>query len=64
MSSVEVEKHYFKVDYVAKIRSFEVAERINENFQISIAEEEIFVPDRATFNIKQERNHCGHEMKF
>ena len=64
MTDRDIEKTYPNAEFVAKLRRLADSIETGENFEIQIANERIYVPDRATFNIEHEREGENHEIEF
>ncbi|XAL98177.1 amphi-Trp domain-containing protein [Phycisphaeraceae bacterium D3-23] len=64
MADRDIEKTYSNSEFVAKLRRLADSIETGENFEIQIANERIYVPDRATFNIEHEREGDEHEVEF
>ena len=64
MSDRDIEKSYTNSEFVDKLRRLADSIESGENFEIQIAGERIYVPDRATFNIEHEREDGDHEIEF
>ena len=60
----DIEKSYPTDEFVAKLRRLADCLESGENFEIQIAGERIYVPDRATFNIEHEREDGVEEIEF
>ena len=60
----DIEKTYSNADFVAKLRRLADCIESGENFEISVAGERIYVPDRAVFSIEHERGDGEHELEF
>ena len=60
----DIEKDYPVTEFVAKLRRLADALETGERFEIQIANERIFVPARATYNIEHERGEDGEEIEF
>lgn len=60
----DIEKSYPKDEFVAKLRRLADCIERGENFEIQVAGERIYVPDRAVFNIEHEREDGEHELEF
>jgi amphi-Trp domain-containing protein len=60
----DVERDYPKVDFVAKLRRLADAIESGDSFEIQIANERIYVPVRAQFNIEHERTDDDEEIEF
>ena len=66
MSKLErdVEKEYTNKQFVEKLRRLADSIETGENFEIQIAGERIYVPDRARFTVEHEREDGEHEIEF
>jgi len=64
MTDRDIEKTYSNSEFVAKLRRLADSIETGENFEIQIAGERIYVPDRAVFNIEHEREGEDHEVEF
>ena len=60
----DIEKAYSTSEFVAKLRRLADDLEAGENFEIQVAGERIYVPDRATFNIEHEREDGEEELEF
>ena len=60
----DVEKGYPTAEFVAKLRRLADCLESGENFEIQVAGERIYVPDRAVFNIEHERADGAEELEF
>ena len=60
----DIEKDYPTDQFVAKLRRLADALEAGENFEIQVAGERIYVPDRAEFNIEHERGDGEEELEF
>ena len=60
----DMEKSYPTADFAAKLRRLADCLESGENFEIQVAGERIYVPDRAVFNIEHEREDGGQELEF
>jgi amphi-Trp domain-containing protein len=60
----DIEKHYSKTEFVAKLRRLADAIENDERFEIQIAGERIYVPVRAEYNIEHERSDDEEEIEF
>lgn len=60
----DIEKEYSQAEFVEKIRRLADCIEKGENFEIQIAGERIYVPDRARFTIEHEREDGAHEIEF
>lgn len=60
----DIEKDYSKSEFVAKLRRLADALEAGEKFEIQIANERIYVPVRAKYNIEHERSGSEEEIEF
>lgn len=60
----DIEKDYSKQEFAAKLRRLADCIESGENFEIQVAGERIYVPDRAVFNIEHERGDGEEELEF
>ena len=60
----DIEKEYSTSEFVAKLRRLADDLEAGENFEIQVAGERIYVPDRAVFNIEHEREDGEEELEF
>ncbi len=60
----DIEKGYPTDDFVAKLRRPADCLESAGNFEIQVAGERIYVPDRAVFNIEHEREDGAEELEF
>ncbi|MEL6629746.1 MAG: amphi-Trp domain-containing protein [Bacteroidota bacterium] len=60
----DIEKSYSKSEFVAKLRRLADAIENDERFEIQIANERIYVPKRAIYNIEHEREDGEEEIEF
>ena len=60
----DIEKHYPKADFVAKLRRLADAIENGDRFEIKLAGERIYVPVRAEFSIEHERSDDEEEIEF
>ena len=60
----DIEKGYPTADFVAKLRRLADCLESGENFEIQVAGERIYVPDRAVFNIEHKRADGAEELEF
>lgn len=63
-SDRDIEKIYSTSEFVAKLRRLADALEAGERFEIQIANERIYVPVRAQFNIEHERSGTEEEIEF
>ena len=60
----DIQKTYSNADFAAKLRRLADAVESGENFEIQVAGERIYVPDRAEFSIEHERGDGEEELEF
>ena len=60
----DIEKTYTTSEFVAKLRRLADDLEAGENFEIQVAGERIYVPNRAMFNIEHEREDGEEELEF
>ena len=60
----DIEKSYSNAEFAEKLRRLADSVESGENFEIQVAGERIYVPDRAVFNIEHERAGDAHELEF
>jgi amphi-Trp domain-containing protein len=60
----DIEKEYSAKQYAEKLRRLADCIENDENFEIQIAGERIYVPNHAVFNIEHEREDGEHEVEF
>ena len=60
----DTEKSYPLDQFVAKLRRLADDLEAGENFEIQVAGERIYVPDRAAVNIEHERSDEEEELEF
>lgn len=60
----DIEKDYSTAEFVAKLRRLADALEAGEKFEIQIANERIYVPVRAKYNIEHERSGSEEEIEF
>ena len=60
----DIEKKYSNKDFVAKLRRLADSIENGKKFEIQIADERIYVPVRAEFNIEHEREGIEEEIEF
>jgi len=60
----DIEKDYTAKQYADKLRRLADCIESGENFEIQVAGERIYVPDRAIFNIEHEREDGSEELEF
>lgn len=64
MSDRDIEKSYPVDQFVEKLRRLADDLEAGRNFEIQVAGERIYVPDRAIFNIEHEREGDEEELEF
>ncbi|MEO1699349.1 MAG: amphi-Trp domain-containing protein [Planctomycetota bacterium] len=60
----DVEKGYTNAEFAAKLRRLADCVESGENFEIQVAGERIYVPDRAAYTIEHEREEGAEELEF
>jgi amphi-Trp domain-containing protein len=60
----DIEKEYSTSEIVAKLRRLADDLEAGENFEIQVAGERIYVPNRAKFSIEHEREDGEEELEF
>ena len=60
----DIEKTYSKTEFVDKLRRLADAIENDAKFEIQIANERIYVPVRAVYNIEHEREDGHEEIEF
>lgn len=60
----DIEKEYTAKQYADKLRRLADCIENGENFEIQVAGERIYVPDRAIFNVEHEREDGSEELEF
>jgi len=60
----DVEKEYTNAQFIEKLRRLADSIESGENFEIQIAGERIYVPDRAKFTVEHEREDGENEIEF
>ena len=60
----DIEKSYSTPEFVAKLRRLADALEQGDKFEIQIANERIYVPVRAIYNIEHEREGDEEEIEF
>jgi len=60
----DIEKEYTNEQFVAKLRRLADDIEAGENFEIQVAGESIYVPDRAKYSIEHERGDGEEELEF
>lgn len=60
----DIEKQYSPQEIVEKLRRLADCIESGENFEIQVAGERIYVPDRAVFSIEHERDEHEEELEF
>jgi amphi-Trp domain-containing protein len=64
MKNRDIEKTYSTAQFVEKLRRLADCLEKGERFDIQIAGERIYVPQRAVFNIEHERENDQEEIEF
>jgi amphi-Trp domain-containing protein len=64
MKNRDIEKTYPTKEFVAKLRRFADSLEAGKNFEIQVAGERIYVPNRARFSIEHEREDGHEELEF
>lgn len=60
----DIEKAYTTGQFVEKLRRLADSIETGKNFEIQVAGERIYVPDRAIYNIEHERGAGEEELEF
>ena len=60
----DIEKTYSNKEFVEKLRRLADSIEKGENFRITVDNEAIYVPDRASFTIEHERGDGENEIEF
>ncbi|GHC66043.1 amphi-Trp domain-containing protein [Roseibacillus persicicus] len=60
----DLEKSYPTSEFIAKLRRLADSLETGEPFEIQIANERIYVPVRAVYNIEHEREEGSEEIEF
>lgn len=60
----DIEKEYSNSEFVAKLRRLADSVESGDNFEIQIAGERVYVPERAVFSIEHEREGNNEEVEF
>lgn len=60
----DIEKHYPRAQFVAKLRRFADALEAGTAFTIQVAGERLRIPADAVFNIEHEASRGEHELEF
>lgn len=60
----DIEKAYSNAEFAEKLRRLADCVEAGENFEIQVAGERIYVPDRAEFTIEHERGDGAEELEF
>lgn len=60
----DIEKTYSNADFVEKLRRLADSIESGDNFRISIAGKDIYVPDRAKYSIEHEQGDGENEIEF
>lgn len=64
MADRDIEKVYSNAEFAAKLRRLADCVESGENFEIQVAGERIYVPDRAEFSVEHEREEGTEELEF
>ena len=60
----DLEKEYSTSEFIAKLRRLADCLESGEQFEIQIANERVYVPVRAKYNIEHEREDGSEEIEF
>jgi len=60
----DIEKTYSTSEFIEKLRRLADSLENDEPFEIQIANERIYVPVRAKYNIEHERDESSEEIEF
>jgi len=60
----DIEKGYTNAEFAAKLRRLADCVESGDNFEIQVASERIYVPDRAEFSVEHERGEGTEELEF
>ena len=60
----DIEKAYSNAEFAEKLRRLADCVEAGENFEIQVAGERIYVPDRAELTIEHERGEGTEELEF
>jgi len=60
----DIEKGYTNAEFAAKLRRLADCVESGDNFEIQVAGERIYVPDRAVFTIEHEREGKDEELEL
>ncbi len=60
----DIEKSYSDAEFTEKLRRLADAIENNQQFEIQIAGERVYVPVRATYSIEHERSDSEEEVEF
>ena len=63
-SERDIEKGYAHTEFASKLRRLADCVESGDNFEIQVAGERIYVPDRAVFTIEHEREEGQEELEF
>ncbi len=63
-SERDLEKTYTNKEFVEKLRRLADCIEADEQFEIQIAGERVYMPVRATFSIEHERSDSDEEIEF
>ncbi len=64
MTDRDIEKGYTNAEFAAKLRRLADCVESGDNFEIQVAGERIYVPDRAVFTIEHEREGKDEELEL
>lgn len=64
MTDRDIEKTYTHAEFVDKLRRLADSIETGKNFEIQVAGQRIYVPDRAVFSIEHEREDGENEIEF
>jgi amphi-Trp domain-containing protein len=64
MTDRDVDRSYSHSEFAAKLRRLADSVESGNNFEIQVAGERIYVPDRAVFSIEHEREGADEELEF
>lgn len=64
MSARDITKGYTNAEFADKLRRLADSVETGENFEIQVAGERLYVPDRAVFTVEHERSDGEHELEF
>jgi amphi-Trp domain-containing protein len=63
-SERDIEKGYTGAEFASKLRRLADCVETGDNFEIQVAGERIYIPDRAAFTIEHEREEGQEELEF